>query len=133
MRKSKNKKLIKLASKFQPWDYGFNLEIEQEMFRSMAEYFSSDKPMINDSDKVARYAKLAVNLLEIITEQDSAIELTETCSWVLVKYVNIRNAKRFINEDLISDLPIIKEEIRIQKAWYLYNKLRFQNMRKMWD
>lgn len=35
LRKNKNKKLIKSAMEFQPWDFGFNLEIEREMLNIM--------------------------------------------------------------------------------------------------
>ncbi len=38
LRKNKNKKLIKSAMKFQPWDFGFNLEIESEMLNRMYEF-----------------------------------------------------------------------------------------------
>lgn len=40
MKRNKNKKLIKLASRFQPWDFRFNLEIEKAMFKRMYEFFS---------------------------------------------------------------------------------------------
>ena len=50
LRKNKNKKLIKSAMKFQPWDFGFNLEIEREMLNRMYEFYSSDKPVAVGSE-----------------------------------------------------------------------------------
>ena len=73
LRKSKNKKLIKSAMKFQPWDFGFNLEIEREMLNRMYEFYSSDKPVAVGSERVAREVKLAIKLLGIIMEEDSAV------------------------------------------------------------
>lgn len=135
LRKSKNKKLVKLATQFQPWDYGFNLEIEREMFKKQYEFFSSDKPIAVGSERVAREVKLAIKLLRIIMEEDSAVSwggLKNPNKWTLVKYVNIKNASRFgVNEHL--DKPVFLDLLRQEKAWYLYNKLRFYRLRTFWD
>ena len=135
LRKNKNKKLIKLAMKFQPWDFGFNLEIEKEMLNRMYEFYSSDKPVAVGSERVAREVKLAIKLLGIIMEEDSAISwrgLGNPNKWTMVKYVNIKNANRFgISFELNS--PILKDYLRKTKAWYLYNKLRLYKMQTWWE
>ena len=64
MRLRKSKKLVELAKKFQPWDYGFNLEIEREMLNRMYKFFSSNKPAVMGSERAAREIKLAIKLLE---------------------------------------------------------------------
>lgn len=128
IKKSKNEKLVKLAREFRPWDYGFNLEIEREMFKKMYKYFSSDKPV---TDKVvAKYIKLAINLLTIIMEDDRSVQFRNN-EWIGTKYINIRNSKRFVNFEVNG--PIREDYLRIEKAWHLYNKLRFYKMRVMWD
>lgn len=131
MKKSKNKKLLKLATNYQPWDYGFNLEIEQEMFKKMYEYFKSDKPRVIDSSNIAKYALLATKLIDIIEENDSAINYYKG-DFRIHKYINCKNCNRFVGYE-IKNSPIRLNALRIEKAWYLYNKLRFNIMRKMWD
>lgn len=133
MKKNKNKKLIKLADKFFPWDFGFNLEIEREMFNRMYKYFSSGESVTVKDEDIARYAKLAVNLLDIINEVDSSL-IFNNGIWSNTKYINVRNVKRFIKGKDSEDItPLIKDFLRVEKAWYLYNKLRFDRMRDMWD
>ena len=135
LRKSKNKKLIKSAMKFQPWDFGFNLEIEREMLNRMYEFYSSDKPVAVGSERVAREVKLAIKLLGIIMEEDSAVSWTEIGNihgWKLNKYVNIRNASRFGTFPKLEE-PIMKNYLRQTKAWYLYSKLRLYRMHTWWD
>ena len=132
LRKSKNKKLIKLASNFQPWDFGYNLDIEQEMFKRMYQYFSGTEPICSDSKRVMREVNLAIRLLEIIQERDKSIELLSDNTWISTKYVNIRNSKRFTH--LINlENPVMKDDLRTRKAWYLYNKLRYYNMKSWWE
>lgn len=132
-RKSKNKKLLKLAGEFLPFDYGFCLEIEKEMLNRMLQFFSSDEPMVGDSKQIAREIKLAINLLEIITEENSAIILVGSEEYILDKYVNVRNASRFYKFQDDYSNPIVQDQVRIAKAWYLYNKLRLHKMQTWWD
>lgn len=95
LRKSKNKRIIKLANKFQPWDFGFNLEMEKVMFERMYEFFSSTAPVVAGAKRIAREIKLAINLLNIIMEEDTATVWVGEREWRLVKYVNTKNASRF--------------------------------------
>lgn len=54
----KKSKLIKKASKFKPYDYGFMLELELEMLKQMINYF--DNSNITDCDKeIAKECRLA--------------------------------------------------------------------------
>ena len=130
LRKSKNKKLVKLATEFQPWDFGFNLEIELEMLVRMYSFYSSDKPVAVGSEIIAKEINLAINLLKIIIEEDNAVVWSS--KYILTKYVNIKNAKRFGNIPNL-DEPLMKECLRRSKAWYLYNKLRLYRMQSWWD
>ena len=110
-RKSNNKKLIKLASNFKPWDFGFNLEIEREMLNRMYEFYSSDKPVTVGSERVAREVKLAIKLLGIIMGEDRAVSWTEISNihgWKLNKYVNTSRFGIFFK----LDEPITKDQLR---------------------
>lgn len=135
LRKNKNKKLIKLAMKFQPWDFGFNLEAEREMLSKMYKFYSSYKPVAEGSERVAREVSIAIKLLDIVLENDHAVSISGTngdYAYNLTKYVNIRNAKRF---GRIPNLEknMMKDHLRQIKAWYLYNKLRLYRMQTWWD
>ncbi len=129
LRKNKNKSLIKKAICYMPWDYGFNLEIEKDMFNRMYVYFSSDSPVVCGAKILAERAKLAVSLLNIIMEEDSAL-IYKNGKWHLNKYINTKNCYRY---NIISDCDILIDDLRIEKAWYLYNKLRYYFMRQLWD
>lgn len=103
------------------------------------------------------WINIALKLFEIIVENDSATELIgegfitkpykdglhevvedPNSKWVLIKYVNTSNYKRFFpqieKEDF--DKPnignILKDSLRREKAWYLYHKLKFNKMRHWW-
>lgn len=126
-----SKNLIKKAHKFQPWDYGFNLELEQEMLRDMYAFWSSDKPISVGSERVAREINLAINLLDIILENNHSYDVFTDKS---LKYVNIRNSLRFTPlKGLCGNDLVFKDIVRQEKAWYLYNKLRYYRMRTWWD
>lgn len=136
MKHNKNKKLIKLASRFQPWDFGFNLEIERAMFKRMYEFFSSDDPVVLESERIAEKIGLAIALLDIILEEDTAITYVQShlgiYEWRLTKYINYKNANRFGNFPKEEDVTV-KEYLRQHKAWSLYHKLRCYQMQHWWD
>ena len=138
----KKLKLYKQVFKFKPYDYGFMLEVEREMIYQMMQYF--EKSNITDEDKrIAQDLKLAYNLLNIILENTKIVErengkFGRITSSKLLKYVNIRNANRFKfgldfreNDDIWNHMVI--EELYEHKAWYLYNKLRYQKMFMWWN
>lgn len=132
LRKSKNKRIIKLATKFQPWDFGFNLEMEKAMFERMYEFFSSTAPVVAGAERVDREIKLAINLLNIIMEEDTATVWVRERGWRLVKYVNTKNANRFGKFSNLEEV-LVKDYLRQSKAWYLYHKLRCYKMQHWWD
>ena len=111
------------------------MKIEKEMLNRMYEFYSSDKPVAVESERVAREVKLAIKLLEIIIEEDSAVSwggLDNPNKWTLVKYINIKNASRFgISFEL--EEPLMRDDLRQAKAWYLYNKLRLYRMLTWWE
>lgn len=136
LRNSKNKEIVKLATKYQPWDYGFNIDIEKAMLKKMYLFFSSDKPRSVGSERVAKEINLALKLLDIILEKDDACAFNVKESYLdseyyLVKYINSRNFYRFIKYEPKN--PLLLNELRKEKAWFLYNKLRLYRMLSWWD
>lgn len=124
LRKNENKELIKAAMKFCSFDYGFQLAVEKEAIILMSKYF--------EGSEISRDLKLAIRLLDIILEVDSAYYIFNGKGCIKC-YVNTRNWNRFLPEDHSKDLPASKDALRIEKAWHLYNKLRFERMRTWWD
>ena len=115
LRKSKNKKLIKEA---------------------MYEYFKVSR-IAKGNEFVERDLKLALGLLDIVLEIDSAYhcDFRPRSKGFVDRHINIKNWKRFRPKaaDLDWSEPILQDYLRREKAWYLYNKLKFERMRTWWD
>lgn len=136
LRKNENKRLIKEAIKFYPFDYGFVLSLEKQALIRMYEYFKVSRIAEGDED-IEKDLKLALKLLDIVLEIDSAYHYNfgPKSKGFVDRYINIKNWKRFCPKavDLDWDSLIHKDYLRREKAWYLYNKLRFERMRTWWD
>ena len=132
-RKSENKKLLKRASEFRPFDYGFLLSIEKQALIQMANYFETSE-IAYGNDAVFKDLKLALKLLDIVIEEDSAWHSNGGPGWV-DRYINTNNWKRFLPsvDNLELNKPIIQDHLRREKAWYIYNKLKYYRMRAWWD
>lgn len=130
LRKNKNKKLIKEAMKFHPFDYGFVLSLEKQALIRMYEYFKVSR-IAEGNEVIEKNLKLALRLLDIVLEIDSSYN----SEGFVDRHINIKNWKRFWSKaaDLDLSKPILQDYLRREKAWYLYNKLRFERMRNWWD
>ena len=119
----------------------------------MYKYFSTSD-IIEDEWVLARDCKLAIALLNIILCDDSSYDVyfAEGAKigegrYVIRKYVNDYNIDRFLHPDICkkyriestkknknNNLPIIfRDELRVEKAWNLYCKLREYSLRSWWD
>ena len=137
-------KYIKLAYNDWDWDYYYMLILEKAKFEDVANYFT--KSNIAEEDwAVARDAKICIKLIDIISGKDSSYDIKynqKDFDVIITKYVNIKNIKRFdessnylsntykTNADL---RYLIKDDLRIKKAWNLYCKIREYNMRDWWN
>ena len=137
-------KYIKLAYNDLDWDYYYMLILEKAKFEDIANYFT--KSNIAEEDwAVARDAKICIKLIDIINGEDSSYNVKynqKNFDVNITKYVNIKNIKRFdgssnyfsnaykTNADL---RYLIKDDLRIKKAWNLYCKIREYNMRDWWN
>lgn len=146
--KNKNKKLLKLASKFQPWDWGYMIMLEKQTLKQMQEYHKTAE-IIVDSPKIARQIKWALKLLDIADETTSAWHCSgdlyvdnNGCvgrnpnykTWIDT-YVNTKNWKRFwpLYKAPNFETPHNQDYLRQQKAWYIYNKIRFYYLQTWWE
>ena len=134
------------------WDYAFMLEIEQRKLKNMIKWYEQhDYGHSVSGHRIVREMKLAISLLDIILEKENfwSIDYPEgyefvvnhtykplpDTSFVIDKYINTRNYKRFfplLNDNAINQ-SVCKIDLRIRKAWYLYHKLREQYMMNWWD
>lgn len=143
-RNSNNKRLLRLAEKFQPWDYKYLLDLEKQVLQQMLEHHNT-ADIIVDHKKIAKQINLAIKLLNISDETEMAYRSSgslfkdskeEYKDWVNV-YVNTNNWKRFVcvpqHINIDWSKPCMQHYLRMQKAWYLYNKLRFYCMQWWWS
>lgn len=136
-------KYIKLAYNDFDWDYYYMLILEKAKFEDIANYFT--KSNIAEEDwAVARDAKICIKLIDIIKGEDSSYDMKcnqKNFDVIITKYVNIKNIKRFDKSNYLSndykanvDLRyLVKDDLRIKKAWNLYCKIREYNMRDWWN
>ena len=131
LRNNKYKNIIRAANKFKPFDFGFLLEIEEQALIYMRDYFRTSKIAVGN-ERNAELISLAIKLLRIATEQDSSLNISSLNEYEYLKYVNIKNARRY-NQFFISWEPFELESLREEKAWRLYHRIRNQYMREWWD
>lgn len=136
-------KYIKLAYNDWDWDYCYMLILEKAKFEDVANYFT--KSNIAEEDwAVARDAKICIKLIDIISGKDSSYDIKynqKDFDVIITKYVNIKNIKRFDESNYFSSAYktnvdiryLIKDDLRIKKAWNLYCKIREYNMRDWWN
>lgn len=136
-------KYIKLAYNDLDWDYYYMLILEKAKFEDIANYFT--KSNIAEEDwAVARDAKICIKLIDIINGKDSSYDMKynqKNFDVIITKYVNIKNIKRFDESNYLSndykanvDLRyLVKDDLRIKKAWNLYCKIREYNMKDWWN
>lgn len=146
-------KYFKIMWSNHSYDYGYLLELEREKLKDMYEYFSNANIIENEWIR-ARDCKLAIALLDIILGDDSSYDVyfAEGAKigegrYIIRKYVNDSNIDRFLHRDICkkyriestkknknNKFPIIvRDELRVEKAWNLYCKLREYNLRNWWD
>ena len=118
------------------------LILEKAKLEDMARYYATCN--IADTDwTVARDAKICIKLINIISGEDSSYDVKynqKNFDVIITKYVNIKNIKRFDESNYLSNAYktnairyLIKDDLRIKKAWNLYCKIREYNMRDWWN
>ena len=137
------------------FDYSSILDVERHQIKRVSDCIAKYQNHLH-WDRDVRNMNLALKLLDIIEEEgevellpegiehlifhdDGKVELNPESYYKLNRYVNIKNANRFI-KDLSYykfDDPIrrdmYKDKLRVEKAWKLYFKLRHYKTREWWD
>ena len=83
-------------------------------------------------------AELVKDDLKRVLHNDGFYHLVGSMKWSIPVYVNISNYKRFypVKRDELENAntgPLMKDRLRVEKAWYLYNKIKLYKMRSWWD
>jgi hypothetical protein len=131
MKNNPNKKLIKLASKFKSYDYSYMLTMEREMLHLMYTHHKSSN-LIEENPRIAKEIELAIKLLDIATGVIQVLHFDSKGEAYIIKKVNVKNANRF-SEKIYNNSPIYLDLLRKNKAWYLYNKLKYNYLFNWWD
>ena len=137
----------------QDWYYGYLLELERFKLSQMIEWWEkNDYGSSIDGKRRCLQMKIVVRLLDIISEKDNFydIDLSKPLfdennkyigntdnDYTLYVYINTRNYKRFIpwvtEESIKNNKKLWSIELRKEKAWNLYNKIRERHIRDWWD
>lgn len=110
------------SNAYSNFDWAFMLYIEKEKLSQCIKFYSDNGCHVNN-DRIISRMKLAVRLLNIVIDDNVFFE----------GYINSRNIDRFLPKDALSIGINILPTLRITKAWYLYNKLRYYYMKEWWD
>lgn len=119
------------------FDYGYLLNLEKSKLQLMFKSFK-DEPYTDHTSDI-RWISICIKLIDIIQEEDSAIEYDDaldSMKFKLTKYVNINNASRFRFKNIAfkgRSQNLMKDILRQRKALYLYNKIRYNYMLEWWD
>lgn len=128
LRKTKYKNVINAALKFEPFDFEFTLNIEIECLKKIKESLEQ-----GDFGQFIGYEREVERINTTLKVLDIALSKTISNS-----YVNHKNAYRFFNKNQLkyvytgSDTRFVDNELREEKAWHLYHKLREYWMRHWW-
>lgn len=133
------------------WDYCFMLEMERKKLKETMKWYEENEygSSINGK-KYYQTIKWAYDCLCILLDDDWwTIEYLEDENWLKIAseewdkryhikpYINIKNYKRFmpwLTDKAIKKHPnLYKIDLREEKAWRLYHKIREQYMRNWWD
>lgn len=145
----------KVVTNIYDFDFSSIVEVERYQIKRVRDTIAKYHSHVN-WERDVRYIDLALKLLSIAMEEDSIVKQTSGHHWTegpdehglyewksdakyeATKYVNIRNAHRFSKMPMKyytdSDIRGLHlDHLRVEKAWYLYHKLRTHHMREWWD
>lgn len=129
---------IKLVWNDHDFGFLFILKLEKFKLKKLLEVCKRS-PYKYDAKDIS----LCIKLIDIIIGENCSFKEDSNLKMIPLKYINIKNAKRFLSEsnyeDLINFLDfydedfnliyVIKNELRINKAWNLYCQIRKDKFR----
>ena len=146
---------LKICRKVYDFDFTGILEVERHQIERTRDAITHFQSHVN-WERDVRHMNLTLKLLSIAMEEDDSYERVSGDSWFeedpknpnlciwesnivykSTKYINTRNSKRFSKADYDKypedSRPLFLDSLRVQKAWYLYNKLKYYWEKSWWD
>jgi hypothetical protein len=128
-----------------PWDYAYTYDILRARLVEQYEYLSKSDIAVGNEYRASRI-KTAIKLYDIMIGEDTAghfeivtpQERQETQSkdvvkYIQTKYVNTRNAHRFLHPTVIKNFGSYTEYLYEEKAHRLFWRIMAENSRDWWD
>ena len=112
------------------FEYDSILEVEKYQIQRVRDSIAKYKHHLNYERDLQNIDR-ALRLLEA-SEADILEEDSFTGEYRTTRKVNTRNASRFINITPIDSAFRLLRVYRC-KAWYLYNKMRYEHLKEWWD
>lgn len=139
----------KLFGKLYDFDYSSLLLVEQNQLKRIRKHIAKHQFFVG-WEVIVQRVDTAIKLLDIALDRVDVIELVNrdtrltnfkdefiSPKWKLLKYVNTRNASRFLNDVQVEQVEkgneVFIANLYKEKAWKLYYKLREQYTRQFWD
>lgn len=123
----------KILCEDEQFDCNYLLDLEKFKMQLMIKAFNEKYHDVNHTDDI-RWMSICIKLIDIIQEEDSALEYVDYLQFKIVKYVNTNNAFRFRFKDNISnDQIFMKDTLRQRKAAHLYYMIRYNYSYGWWD
>lgn len=146
---------FKVCRKVYDFDFSGILEVERHQIERTKYAIIKHQHHLN-WERDVKNMNLALRLLSIAMEEDSIAERVSGHHWTegpderglyewksdikyeATKYVNTRNAYRFSRIPLENYTKpnfgaLLLDDLRVEKAWHLYHKLRKYHLREWWD
>lgn len=124
-----------------PWDYSYNNDILRCRLVEQYEYFKKSE-IAERNDYTASRIKLAINLYDIMNDDVTAGYLLPKSikdfligehNYVATKYVNVKNAERFVPKEILEIYTKYPTFLYEEKAHNLFWKVIMNYSRDWWD
>lgn len=126
--------LIRTAFKYEPYDYGYMLDLIKSMAKYNEYFYKSDYCWSAESENVARDMKLLASLIDIVNENPLHYTYLPGKEYKCLVKVNLKNLHRFIKDSKLEEFyQKYPHELYELKAQYLMSKLIYYRLPYWWD
>lgn len=134
----------KLSKNLYDFDYTSILEVERYQIKNVRDRILKDA-LVEGYEHDVQKMDLVIKLLDMILDssdsavelEDYSIDLNKEYKWKQTKYVNTRNAHRFVSSEQVKLIEkgelIFLDDLYEEKKWRLYHKLKEYHMRGWWS
>lgn len=120
---------FKLIISIYDFDYTSILLVEKYQITRVKNYIAKYGSNYYGYEYDIKWINKALACLNIVLE-DGSVKVVNN-KWVLPYYVNVKNCNRFCKYKCL-DSTLFLDDLRITKAWTLYNKIRNYHLKRWW-